>query len=93
VYHADPFGQRTLSLNHLSAAYAVAFPPANPADLRSMAREVIPIKPGEAAGSADKQLTAVLVSAKEPHKLIRFGTAARELLAELTDNPDERVEP
>jgi hypothetical protein len=56
-----------------------------------MAKEIIPIKPGEAAGSADKQLTALLLDAKSEHTLISFGAVSRERFADMCDNP--RAEP
>jgi len=73
------------------AAYSVAFPPSHPTDLDVMAKEIIPIKPGEAAGSADKQLTALLLDAKSEHTLISFGAVSRERFADMCDNP--RAEP
>jgi len=69
-------------------AYSVCFQPDDSVvgDLHKMIGEVIPFKPGEGMGSADKQLSALLVDSTAAHALVQFGSRAREQFAEMCDD-------
>lgn len=67
-------------------AYAISLPGAA-GDLAALARTVTAYKPGEGAGAADKQLTALLLTGDAAAAPLAFGAKAWEDFVGLHDHP------